>query len=119
MSKSKKSKSRRANSVLESPTYTTLELMKRYHCGRRTLRRWTVERDYPAFGQSGKHKVCLKSAVHAWEEIHMPWLHADQLNETPEQAAEWKRLHKRWQLEKDLDVRPPPKPKGQGPRARA
>lgn len=118
MSKLKKSKPNRTKSVRQSPTYTTLELMERYHCGRRTLRRWVATRGFPAFGPSGKHKVTLKSAVHAWEEIHMPWLHVDQLNETPEQAAEWKRLHKRWQLEKDLDVRPPPKAKP-GPRARA
>jgi hypothetical protein len=75
--KAKTKVKRRARVKIRAPkeTYTTADLMERYGCTQRTIRRWTRELGFPQ-GEFGGHEyVYLIAAVHAWEKIHKPHLH--------------------------------------------
>ena len=89
---------RRPKPVFDTPTYLTAELCARYHISRRTLRRWSVEQEYPEGRKRGRHVVYVKVAVHDWERKHMPELHAEP--EKTEDDKRWDRLRLRHQLDK-------------------
>jgi hypothetical protein len=119
MSRKPKPPARRGKVVFDTPVYTTAELCARHRISRRTLRRWTNERAFPAGWQSGKNVVYAKQQCHDWEKIHTPALHTEP--DLTEEDKHWERLRRRYLLEKEeREAAPPPPPRrGPPPRARA
>lgn len=74
--KGKKRTTRRPRTPGAGGTFSTSELLERYGCTQRTLRRWTRERDYPHGTPGGRREYrYLVESVYAWERKHMPHLH--------------------------------------------
>jgi hypothetical protein len=104
---------RREKPAIESATYTTAELVARYHMSRRTLRRMSAVDGYPEGIKRGKTVIYAKVAVHDWEKKHMPSLHSEP--EKSEDDKHWDRLRRRYLLEKEEGEHDPPPPKPSRP----
>lgn len=109
----KPKKARTDKPAPDQPTYSTSELCARYRCSQLTLRRMTASKGYPepAF-KVGHEYQFMKAAVHAWERIHIPALHADAAD-LGDDEKHWERLHRFRVLEREesLAKSPIPDPK--------
>jgi len=96
-------------------TYSVRELMQRYSCAASTIYRRMKKDGYPKPSRFGKGKNKWAAlAVHAWEVIHMPHLHATSDEQfVVDDAETWLKIQKDYarKIEKDVDGRPKVKPK--------
>ena len=86
--------------------FTSKELMERYNVVLRTIQGWQKTKGYPKgdFYSKTYHFPC--GPVIGWEKIHMPHMHSGILvdvDEDPEQKAEWDERVKRHARQKDIE----------------
>ena len=94
-------------------TFTTEDLCERYGVTLRTIHHMERTQGYPLGAPFSKTLVWSVAKVLAWEKIHMPHLHvgSDDVDESPEQAAEWAELIRVRALEREAEKDKPPKVK--------
>jgi len=94
-------------------TFTTEDLCERYGVTLRTIHHMERTKGFPLGSPFSKTIVWLVSKVFAWEKIHMPHLHvgAADVDETPEQSAEWSELSRQRALDREEEKNKPPRVK--------